>query len=166
MRGRALLERRKEMIKLRSQGVPLKEIVPDFTRKYQVSSEAIYIDWQKREQWIQQVVRLQDPSLIDEMLEGLKQVIPRAWFLYTTTQNDSIKIAALKLARDTYTEIIGLLQSLGIVVKMPDKLEVKEDVSFLLKTYEDAIERASNRNIHKDGIKQQVDSEASPATTT
>ena len=124
MRGRELLERRQEMVKLRSQGVPLKEIIPDFSSKYNTSPQALYKDWKNRKRWIRQVVRLQDPSLIDEMLEGLKQVIPRAWFMYTTTQNDSIKIAALKLATQTYIEIIELLQSLGIVIKVPERLEI------------------------------------------
>ena len=124
MRGRELLERRQEMVKLRSQGVPLKDIISDFTTKYDCSPEALYIDWRKRKHWIRDVVRLQDPALIDEMLEGLKQVLPRTWFVYTTTHNDSIKIAALKLLKDTYTDIIELLQSLGIVIKVPDQIEV------------------------------------------
>lgn len=124
MRGRQLLERRQEMVKLRSQGVPLRDIITDFTRKYTISEEALYIDWGKRKRWIRDVVRLQDPSLIDEMLEGLKQVLPRAWFVYTTTKNDSIKIASLKLAKETYIDIIELLQSLGIIIKVPDQIEV------------------------------------------
>ena len=112
------------MVKLRAQGVPLKDIVGDLSTKYETTSTALYIDWKKRKGWIRKVVRLQDPTLIDEMLEGLKQVLPRAWFLYTTTQNDSIKVAALKLAKDVYIEIIELLQSLGIAVKVPDQLEI------------------------------------------
>jgi len=112
------------MVKLRAQGVPLKDIVGDLSTKYETTSTALYIDWKKRKRWIREVVRLQDPTLIDEMLEGLKQVLPRAWFLYTTTQNDSIKVAALKLAKDVYIEIIELLQSLGIAVKVPDQLEI------------------------------------------
>ena len=112
------------MVKLRAQGVPLKDIVGDLSTKYETTSTALYIDWKKRKGWIREVVRLQDPTLIDEMLEGLKQVLPRAWFLYTTTQNDSIKVAALKLAKDVYIEIIELLQSLGIAVKVPDQLEI------------------------------------------
>jgi len=112
------------MVKLRAQGVLLKNIIPDFHKKYGVSETALYIDWSKRKQWIRDVVRLQDPTLIDEMLEGLKQVLPRAWFMHTTSANESIRIAALKLAKDTYIDIIELLQSLGIIIKVPDQIEV------------------------------------------
>jgi len=98
--------------------------VPDFVREYDVSAQALYQDWRKRKMWIRDVVRLGDPTLIDEMLEGLKQIIPNAWYEYKTNPNPSVKIASLKLAKDTYIDIIELLQSLGIIVKVPERLEV------------------------------------------
>jgi len=124
MRGRKLAMRRQEMVKLRAQGVPLRTIIEDFHSKYGVTETALYIDWSHRKRWIRDVVRLQDPTLIDEMLEGLKQILPRAWFMHTTSANESIRIAALKLVKDTYIDIIELLQSLGIIIKVPDKIEV------------------------------------------
>jgi len=112
------------MVRLRSQGVPMHTIINDFVHEYHVSPQALYQDWWKRKQWIRDVVRLDDPTLIDEMLQGLMQILPNAWYEYKTNPNPSVKLGSLKLAKDTYKDIIEILQSLGIMVKVPDKLEI------------------------------------------
>ena len=124
MRGHPLRERRKKMVKLRAQGVPMATIVEDFVGEYHVSPQALYQDWWKRKQWIREVVRLDDPTLIDEMLQGLMQVLPNAWYEYKTNPNPSVKLGSLKLAKDTYKDIIEILQSLGIAIRVPHKLEI------------------------------------------
>lgn len=124
MRGRQLLERRKRMLTLRSQGVPLRTIIVDLSKEHELSMEALYIDWGKRGKWASQVARLQDPTFIDQLVTGLKQIIPNAWYEYKTNTNPSVKLGALKLLKETYMDIIKTLQSLGVAVKIPSQAEV------------------------------------------
>jgi hypothetical protein len=101
------------MLALRSQGIPLKAIVKDFVREYGVSPQALYEDWRNRMEWADEVARVGDPTLIDEMVEGLRQVIPNAWYEYKTSPNPSVKLGALKLVKETYLNLIEVVQSLG-----------------------------------------------------
>ena len=120
MRGRLLLQRRGRMVRLKAKGEDLSEIVKQFHSEYRVSIQALYKDWRNRGTWIGDVARLEDPLLVDEMVEGLKQVITDAWFMYSNSKNESVRIAALKLARDTYTDTIEILQSIGRIERMPE----------------------------------------------
>jgi len=111
------------MLTLKSQGVPLKTIIKDFVIDYEVSEQALYQDWRKRNIWARDIGRLRDPALLDELIQGLKQIIPNAWYEYKTNPNPSVKLGALKLAKETYMDLIDILQSMGIVEKMPEKIE-------------------------------------------
>ncbi len=146
------------MLKLRAQGVTLRTIIDDFISKYSVSEQALYQDWRKRVTWASQVVQLDDPALINELIQGLRQIIPNAWYEYKTNPNPSVKLGALKLAKETYMNIIEVLQSIGIVVKLPEKLEVTGELDLnLLAEYEQALERARQRNIQPIHPTEQVD---------
>lgn len=112
------------MLTLKAQGAKITKIVEDFSTEYGVSESALWKDWKKRRQWVRDVARLDDPSLIDEMLQGLLQILPNAWYEYKTNPNPSVKVAALKIARDTYLDIIEILQSLGMAVKVAEKMEI------------------------------------------
>jgi len=124
-----ILERRPKMLTLRSQGVPLKTIIKDFVREYGVSKQALYKDWKKRNQWAREIARLEDPALLDELIQGLKQIIPNAWYEYKTNPNPSVKLGALKLAQQTYITLIEILQSMGIVAKEPIRIEEKARIT-------------------------------------
>ena len=128
MGGRNLVERREEMVKLRSQGVPLRQIVLKFKTKYKMTEQQLYRDWDNREKWIHDVVRLKDPSVIDEMVQGLKDIVPKSLQIYESTKNDSIKIASLKLVKETYIDITDLLQGLGVKVDLEGTAEPSTQV--------------------------------------
>lgn len=125
MQGRELLERRTKMLTLKSQGVPLKTIINDFVSEYAVSKQALYKDWRTRKKWASDVAQLNDPALLDELIQGLKQIIPNAWYEYKTNPNPSVKLGALKLAKETYLNLIEIGQSTGQIERVPEKAEVK-----------------------------------------
>jgi len=126
MRGHQLQERRKEMVERKAQGFTLRATIDILLEKWgdRVSERALYKDWTERKKWIRDVARLADPTLIDEMLQGLQAVLIHAWHEHETNPNPSVKLGSLKLAKDTYKDIIEILQSLGIAVKVPAKLEI------------------------------------------
>jgi len=112
------------MITLKAQGTKLSNIINDFNQEYKISKQGLYKDWNNREKWAAEVVQIDDPVLISELVQGLKQIIPNAWYEYTQGDNTSAKIGALKLVKDTYLNIIEILQSLGKVRRMPMEIEV------------------------------------------
>lgn len=124
MRGRELRERRSRMVTLKAQGVGISKIVEDFSQEYGLHPQTLWKDWRLRDQWIQDVINLDEPTLLKELLQGLKQVIPNAWYEYKTNPNPSVKLGALRLAKETYLDIIQVLQSLGKLTRMPEVHEI------------------------------------------
>ena len=154
---KALLERRTHMLKLPAQGVKLETIEDDFSREYGVSKKAIYMDWYNRERWTPQIVQLNDPSLINELLVGLKQVISRSRFEATYKDNQqSVKLGTLKLVKETYMDIIRVLQSIGKIETVSEKVDVvgklDDEIVDLLRQYNEVIERVLNRTLQKDSF--------------
>lgn len=125
---RILLERRTKMLNLLCKGVPLRTIVIDFSRDYDVSEKAIYMDWRNRQRWAPQIAQLNDPSLIDELVQGLKQILPNAWYEYKTNANPAAKVGALRLAKETYLDLVKVLQSIGRVEKAPEQLRIEQSI--------------------------------------
>jgi hypothetical protein len=109
-----IIARRTDLLSLLSKGIKLKDAVDTLSEKYQVSPRDVYHDWEKREQWTRQITRQKDPSYFDILLTGLQEIIRESWYLAKTADNDNAKVGALRLAQDTYFNMIGLLQGLGL----------------------------------------------------
>jgi len=120
---RKVFERRTEMLRDVCRGVPLKLIVKDLAEKYGVSVKSVYADWEKRNEWMSQIVQLEDKSLVYELVEGLKQIIPAAWIEYEKGDNTAARVGALKVAQKTYRDLIEVLQSIGVIEKKPEQIE-------------------------------------------
>ena len=142
MQGRELSRRRLRMLTLKSQGAKLGTIINDFTEEYEVSKQALYKDWNKREQWASDVCELDEPALLTELVHGLRQVIPNAWYEYKTNPNPSVKLGALKLAKETYLDILEVLQSVGRIEKVADKVQAEIKAAIIVKMWKPSDESA------------------------
>jgi hypothetical protein len=120
---KALLDRRTEMLQQDAKGIPLKLIVQDLSPKYNRSEKQMYSDWERRKKWIPQIVQLNDPTLVHKFLEGARSVLPKAWLLLQDTENDFVKLGALKLIKDTNIQVLEILQSIGAVEKKPIQVD-------------------------------------------
>ena len=119
-----LLERRTKMLQQHLMGIPLKLIVENLEREFGATAKNLYHDWERRRQWIPQVVQLDDPTLLHSFLEGARSVLPKAWLLLQDTENDFVKLGALKLIKDTNLEVLEILQSVGAVEKKPQQVNL------------------------------------------
>jgi hypothetical protein len=119
-----LLERRTKMLQQHLMGIPLKLIVENLEKEFGASAKNLYHDWERRQKWIPQVVQLDDPTLLHGFLEGAKSVLPKAWLLVQDTENDFVKLGALKLIKDTNIQVLEILQSVGAVEKKPEQLNL------------------------------------------
>jgi len=120
-------------------GVDLVTIVTDLSKKYEVKKCTIYNDWKRRERWLNEIF---DFNLPQEILYGIKVVVPSAWKEYLSADNSNARIGALRLAMDAYTRIFD---------RVP--LSVKQAIMEGVKTdYEQVWERLSQHD--RDVIKR------------
>lgn len=120
-----LFERRSEMLISLSKMFPLKLIVDTLSEKYRVKKRQIYKDWETRDKWMPQIMRKQSSTINHELIEGIRQVIPRLWVEAERGDNSSARVAALMGLLKAYVQFYELLQSSGIIEKVPEKLEHK-----------------------------------------
>lgn len=156
-----LIERRTEMLDLISKGTPLVDTIKDLAQKYRCPEKTLYNDWGRAKRWAPAIVKLGDPTLLAMLLRGLEEVIPRCWVLSQTADNASAKVGALRLAKETYIDLIHILQSLGIVIKLPEKVKFDVELTANLEQYQKALDDADKHNIQANSAGEQVDSQES-----
>jgi len=119
-----LLERRTKMLQQHLMGISLKLIIENLQGEFAVNADSLYRDWNRRDKWIPQVVQLNDPTLLHKCVEGARSTLPKTWLLLQNTDNDFVKLGALKLIKDTNLEILEILQSVGVVEKKPQQVNL------------------------------------------
>jgi len=113
------------MLNYLSKGVPIGNMVAEFASEYEVSKEAIYVDYHRLSQWAPQILQVRDDSLAYELVNNIKQVIPNAWHEYVTADNSNAKIGALRLVMEATLKLAQLLQSLGKMEKVVEAIEFR-----------------------------------------
>ncbi len=101
------------------------EMTKDISNPYERRREinAIYKDWDRRESWIDSVVRLNDKSYFAELIAGANEATRRCWIEYATADNSNAKIGALRTIIDGKMRIGLLLMKAGIVKEAPQQIE-------------------------------------------
>ena len=118
------MERRTKMLEEHLLGIPLKDIVEDLQSKYKASPDQLYRDWERRNKWIPQIVRLNDPTLLHQLVEGAREVLPALNLLAQNGENDFVKLGALKAIKETYLDLLKILQSIGVVEEKPAQVNL------------------------------------------
>jgi len=93
-----LLERRRELLKTRNYGISLGDTMKDLAGKYHVSTRALYYDWAKRTQWIEEVLDLKDPrAFLLELIANHEEIYRLASLEYLKADNSNAMIGTLRL---------------------------------------------------------------------
>jgi hypothetical protein len=121
--NRELLERRTKMLRQHIMGVSLKNIIEALKEEYDVQEHALYQDWERRDQWIPQVLQLNDPTLLHRLIEGMRLVIPKCWVIAETSKNPFARLRALQIIKDTNLHLVEVLQAVGLVEKRPIQVD-------------------------------------------
>jgi len=122
----SLKARRLDLLRRMVKGAKLFEAVPPVAKRWRVSSETLSRDWGRRKSWIPKIVNLQDPTIIHEILTGMREIIPNIWATYARAikeGNTSSQIGALRTAIVAYLKIIELLQATGYIPAEPVSLK-------------------------------------------
>lgn len=118
-----LLERRTEMWRLHLKGIELPDIVNSISEKFAVDADSLSRDWRRREKWISQIIQLNDPTLLHTCLDGARAILQKAWLLALESDNDFVRLGALRLIKDTNLSLLERLESAGIVQRAPVQIE-------------------------------------------
>ena len=98
--------------------------VTDALEDRQRLQETIERDWRYRERWIPQIVRLQDPNLLEGIVAGLSAVKPEAWKIYADSESSpGDKNAALRTVLKAEAVLADILIKTGIIQAAPEKVE-------------------------------------------
>jgi len=108
--NRSILDRRRNLLNLRCNGVLLSEAVKSLSAKYGVSERQIYADWKTRERWMGWFIDLGGGSdALRDVLARHETIYSDAAREYRRAGNDSARIGALRLMRDCNRDVFEFL---------------------------------------------------------
>ncbi len=120
-----LIKRRRELLKQRSLGLSLSDVVKDLATKYGVSLRTVYYDWQHRKQWMEDLLDIEDPETLFLELIATHQEIKRYTVKeYLIGDNSNARIGALRLLRELNKDFEEMIVTKDII-KRVKKLEEK-----------------------------------------
>jgi len=122
----AIVERRKEFLKLKAASIGMSAIVAQLAIKYGVKESTIWKDWQNRDEWRKNYQTMMKSAeeihtwfneLADFTEESLKELV-------LTADNSNAKVGAAKNLMDLGFRRMELSQSMGVTARVPTGLEV------------------------------------------
>lgn len=124
-----LLDRRETLLRHMVKGARLKDVAEEMTKNISDLAErekrisAICKDWERRDSWIENVVRLNDKSYLAELVGGMNEAMRRCWIEYATGDNSNARVGALRTVIDGKTRIGLLLMKAGTIKQAPRQIE-------------------------------------------
>jgi hypothetical protein len=146
------------MLRQHIMGVSLKHIVEALKEEYGAKEHALYQDWERRDQWIAQILQLSDPTLLHRLIEGMRLVIPKAWVIVETSENPFARLRALQLIKETNLDLIKALQSIGFIAQRP--IQVDERLVVIKGRWWEPDRRSEAGQKLQEDVKQAIHEEA------
>lgn len=124
-----LRARRKEMLIQISRGISIMDTSRALSEKYGRTPESIKNDWGRRKKWIPEIVKIDDPTIFHQLIAGLRSLITTYGAVYgraVEAHNTNAQVGALRSMETVYVNLIQILQSVGIIKKVPIQIEAVE----------------------------------------
>lgn len=118
-----VVERRQKLLSLHSRGLSLFEAVKQLSREYGVTARAVYYDWHTRKDWMEELLDLKDKdALLLDVVANHKEIYRLASLEFMRSQNEAVRIGALRLLRDLNLDFAEFLVTRSLVERV-EKLE-------------------------------------------
>lgn len=120
-----LIDRRREMLYMHHCQISLGVMMETLSKKYNVSPETIHSDFTRRDSWIPLIIgNPEGEAFIKRLIEELHQARGRGWRLLANTNlNENARVGALRTVIHCIGFEVELLQSLGKMPKVPERLQ-------------------------------------------
>lgn len=130
-----LLQRRetllKSMIKTGDLYSTVKTMVQDIPDSFdrEKAANAIRADWNRRDKWLNHVVRINEGTFLTELVAGMDEAVQQCWAVYTRTKNDNAKIGALRTVIGGKSRMGLLLMKAGVIQQAPQYIETNMTIA-------------------------------------
>jgi len=146
-------KRRRELCSYKYRGFSLDNIAEILSKKYGVKDSTIKKDWYTRVDWIKYVFdfELENPELLFlDIVAEQKEVRRELYRVFKDSENESIKLGALKQIDANIGNIYNMLSQSGVIEKAVQKVELSadvevKDVKAIRENFLDEIEKLSNK---------------------
>jgi len=117
--------RRKQLCSLMYRGVGIVEAGQKLAENYNVTAKTIQNDWYNREDWLPALFDLDDPDkMLLDLLSEQKEFKNDLWRLKNKTNNDNVKLGALKQLQTANKNFLEMLQETGLLDRKAMQLEI------------------------------------------
>lgn len=95
--------------------------------KYDVSENCLYVDWFRRDRWLEEIVSFKNSKrTIQHLLIDLERIMKEAEILRYEADNDNCRLGALKLAAYIRFKLIDVFDRLGLAQDILSRVEALE----------------------------------------
>jgi hypothetical protein len=114
-----LLKRRELLLRYKSRGLTATETCKAVADELNIEYETVLKDWVRRVRWIDRLLKMQDPTLFQEITHNFTQIRRAAWMEYAKGDNTAAKVGALRVVEQATKDEIEVMQSIGAVARLP-----------------------------------------------
>jgi len=119
------------MVKLWAEGFGFTEFASKVREAFHIERRDLAKDWKSRKRWFPVLTRLKDTDfIVSELSLRMQRLMEAGWDTYRLAKecnNHNAMVGAVAQLSNIIKQEIELEQSLGILPKVADKLEVKEE---------------------------------------
>ena len=119
----SILDRRRNLLNLRCNGVLLSEAVKSLSAKYGVTERQIYADWRCRSRWMGCFVERDAETALLDIVSRHEAIYNKASEAYLTGDNSSAKVGALTLMRKINLDLVDFVVARAQIGKEEENLE-------------------------------------------
>ena len=121
--------RRKELALLIFQGMDKQIAFEQISEKHGIAASTARKDWAIRNEWLRKVFDIENVEEVTELLLSEQRFIRDEYMkLMAKAKSESTKLGCMNGIRETNKEMLSMMESLGIIEKQPDKLEVEGEI--------------------------------------
>ena len=125
----SLYDRRKRMLELHYSRMSDREMIRTIAEKEGKTYNTIRMDWRNRDKWESIIWRMEQSSEdVERVLFKLRIAIELTFELIRTAKNENAKVGAIGKLAELLVLEIELRQSLGILPKVPEQIEIEQTV--------------------------------------
>lgn len=123
-----LIDRRITFLRLRCRCATVAQVIKQMCDEDpSLNPLALRKDWNRREKWMPTLVRLNDPTLAEMLVQGWEEIEHAAWVAHQKAKSPSNIIGAVNVLISAHTRYGEFLQSIGAVKKVPT--DIRQTIS-------------------------------------
>ena len=164
-----LYERRLKCLRYDLQGIPQRTWVADIAGEYGISERALWVDWNKRHEWMPIIYSISDSAedlsrAVGEMVADTREARKELYRLYRSLNTDTAKVNALREIASNIKLELEMRQDMGLmpiaVKERDDKVGADETIlRELLREHRESIqvEASALEHLHEDDLQKSLD---------